>query len=192
MQRMKRLAVLTSGGDAPGMNAAVRAVVRAGAAAGIEVWGVSQGYAGLLRGDFLALGPRNVGGIIERGGTILGSSRCEEMRSAAGPALAIRRLQDAEVDGLIVIGGNGSQLGALALAAHGFPVAGIASTAGLATFCGGRGSRDSLRSRSYVRFITTVKACSQGNPSHVGVHSSCPPFARSSWPQTFLRARMPH
>ena len=80
---MKRLAVLTSGGDAPGMNAAIRAVTRTALAAGLEVFGVRQGYSGLIAGDFVAFGPREVGGILARGGTMLGSARCPEMRDEA-------------------------------------------------------------------------------------------------------------
>jgi 6-phosphofructokinase 1 len=125
---MRRLAVLTSGGDAPGMNAAVRAVVRSGVAAGFEMAGVRNGFAGLIRGDFLSLGCRDVGGIIDRGGTFLGSSRCVEMFHEAGQNAAIRSLRDRAVAGLIVIGGNGSQTGSLALSRRGFPVIGIAST----------------------------------------------------------------
>ena len=76
---MRRIAVLTSGGDAPGMNAAVRAVVRSGVVCGLEVFGIRNGFAGLIAGDFLPLGARDVGGIIERGGTILGTTRCEDL-----------------------------------------------------------------------------------------------------------------
>jgi 6-phosphofructokinase 1 len=125
---MKRLAVLTSGGDAPGMNAAIRAVVRSGDAAGFELFGVRDGYAGLLRGDLLPLGCRDVGGIIERGGTFLGTSRCNEMHHQDGQETALRKLRDCAIDGLIVIGGNGSQAGALALSRRGLAVVGIAST----------------------------------------------------------------
>src|SRR5690349_14922442 len=119
---MRQLAVLTSGGDAPGMNAAVRAVVRAGVAAGFEISGVRNGFAGLIRGDFVSLGLRDVGGIIDRGGTFLGSSRCEEMFGESGQKAAIRNLRDQAIDGLVVIGGNGSQAGALAVSNRGFPV----------------------------------------------------------------------
>src|SRR5690242_18481244 len=97
-----RLAVLTSGGDAPGMNAAVRAVVRTGIAKGLEVFGVRNGYAGLIRGEFLPLGRRDVGGIIERGGTFLGSSRCEEMRRDSGRDAALSALREQAIDGLAV------------------------------------------------------------------------------------------
>ncbi len=125
---MKRIAVLTSGGDAPGMNAAIRAVVRSGIQNGWEVYGVKGGYEGLINGIFLPLGTRDVGGILQRGGTILGSARSEEFKTEKGQIKAIRSLNEAGVDALIVIGGNGSQTGNLALHRHGFPVVGIAST----------------------------------------------------------------
>ena len=125
---MKRIALLTSGGDAPGMNAAVRAVVRTGIAGGFEVLGVRHGYTGLIGGDYARLGPRDVGGIIGSGGTILGTTRCEEIRGEAGQATAIERLRASDVSALVVIGGNGSQAAALALAQRGLAVIGIAST----------------------------------------------------------------
>jgi 6-phosphofructokinase 1 len=123
-----RVAVLTSGGDAPGMNAAIRAVVRAGVARGMQMVGVRNGYSGLTAGDFVTLGPRDVGGIIDRGGTMLGSSRCPAMKQEAGQALVVEQLRRAAIDKLVVIGGNGSQAGALALSRRGMPVIGIAST----------------------------------------------------------------
>lgn len=125
---MKRLAVLTSGGDAPGMNAAIRGVVRVGTSRGCEVFGVRHGYSGLLDDAFVALGPRDVGGIMERGGTMLGTARCTALRTDAGQAEAVRRLQVRGIDGLVVIGGNGSQSGARALSERGVRVAGVAST----------------------------------------------------------------
>ena len=125
---MKRIAVLTSGGDAPGMNAAIRAVVRTGLDQGWEMLGVERGYRGLVDGDFNRLGPRDVGGIIEQGGTILGSARCEEFKTDDGQRKAIREMNKEGVDGLVVIGGNGSQTGANALHEKGFPVVGVAST----------------------------------------------------------------
>lgn len=125
---MKSIAVLTSGGDAPGMNAAIRAVVRTGVARGLNVWGVYQGYSGLIEGNFKRLGARDVGSIIQRGGTVLGSARCAEFQTEEGRELAIRRLHGAGIDGLIVIGGNGSQTGSHALHQMGYPVVGVAST----------------------------------------------------------------
>ena len=125
---MKRVGVLTSGGDAPGMNAAVRAVVRASIDKGWNVNGVRCGYAGLIAGDFVQLGPRDVGGIIQQGGTVLGSSRCEEFKTETGRAKAIAALERQGIDALIIIGGDGSQTGAYHLSETGFPVVGIAST----------------------------------------------------------------
>jgi 6-phosphofructokinase 1 len=125
---MTRLAVLTSGGDAPGMNAAIRAVVRMGVARGHEVLGVRHGYTGLIGGDFAVLGPRDVGGIMERGGTVLGTTRCVELKTEAGQRRALASLKARGVEGLVVIGGNGSQAGACALHRLGLPVVGIAST----------------------------------------------------------------
>lgn len=125
---MKRVAVLTSGGDAPGMNAAIRAVVRTGVSLGLEMLGVRHGFTGLIAGDFVPLGPRSVGGIIQRGGTVLGTSRCPAFLTDAGQQTAVEQLRDRDVSGLIVIGGNGSQAGAHALASRGVAVAGVAST----------------------------------------------------------------
>lgn len=125
---MKNIAVLTSGGDAPGMNAAIRAVVRTGLARGLHVWGVHQGYSGLIEGSFQRMGTRDVGSIIQRGGTILGSARCTEFHTEEGRELALRRLRGAGIEGLIAIGGNGTQTGANALHKMGFPVVGVAST----------------------------------------------------------------
>jgi 6-phosphofructokinase 1 len=125
---MKRIAVLTSGGDAPGMNAALRAVVRTGVARGLEVFGIRNGFAGLIAGEFFRLGLRDVGGIIDRGGTILGTTRCEDLKTDKGKNYALQQLKANQVDGLIVIGGNGSQRGSLALSQRGIQVVGIAST----------------------------------------------------------------
>ncbi len=125
---MKRIAVLTSGGDAPGMNAAIRAVVRTGLDRGWEVIGVRHGYAGCITRDVVSLTARDVGGIIQRGGTILGSARSKEFRTEEGRAAALRNFQQLGIEALVVIGGNGSQTGAYALSQMGFPVVGIAST----------------------------------------------------------------
>ena len=125
---MKRLAVLTSGGDAPGMNAAIRAVVRAGISRGFDVFGVRHGYTGLIDGDIRQLGRRDVGGIIHLGGTILGTTRCEELRSDRGCTAALDQLRAYEISTLVVIGGNGSQTGARALEQGGAAVIGVAST----------------------------------------------------------------
>lgn len=125
---MKRIAVLTSGGDAPGMNAAIRAVVRTGISKGWEVYGVHEGYKGLIEGKFILMGIRDVGGIIQRGGTVLGSARCEEFKTEAGRLEALRSLNENKIEALVVIGGNGSQTGTLKLHEMGFPVVGVAST----------------------------------------------------------------
>jgi 6-phosphofructokinase 1 len=125
---VQRLAVLTSGGDAPGMNAAVRAVVRSALARGFAVVGVHDGYQGLARADFRPMGRRDVGGIIQLGGTRLGTMRYEPMKTLEGRALALRALREHEIAALVVIGGNGSQTGAAALHIDGAPVIGIAST----------------------------------------------------------------
>src|ERR1022692_4855830 len=125
---MKRIAVVTSGGDAPGINAAVRAVVRTAIDKGWEAFGVRHGYAGLANDDFLPLGRRDVGGIIQRGGTMLGSKRYPEFKADDTQLKAIQFLRQREISALVIIGGDGSQAGALALSQNGFPVVGVAST----------------------------------------------------------------
>lgn len=125
---MRRIAVLTSGGDAPGMNAAIRAVVRTGLDAGLDVLGVRNGYAGLIRGEIVYLSRRDVGGIMQLGGTFLGSARCEEFLTLEGRQAALNSLTSRGIEALVVIGGNGSQSGSHALWKMGFPVVGVAST----------------------------------------------------------------
>jgi len=125
---MRRIAVLTSGGDAPGMNAAIRAVVRTGIEKGWDVFGIRHGYAGLIAGNFVSLGARDVGGIIQQGGTMLGSARCPEFKTEEGRLKALRTLHQHDIEALVVIGGNGSQIGAYALSQMDFPVIGVAST----------------------------------------------------------------
>ena len=125
---MKTIAVLTGGGDAPGMNAAVRALVRAGIEAGFETLGVLDGFAGLMAGRSVRLGTRDVGGIIERPGTILGSVRAPEFLTPGGQQRAMEWLSRGDLDALVVIGGNGSQAGAEALSSLGFPVIGLPAT----------------------------------------------------------------
>lgn len=125
---MRRIAVLTSGGDAPGMNAAIRAIVRTGLEFGWEVFGVRCGYTGLIAGDFVSLGARDVGGIIQHGGTILGSSRCPEFETEEGRQRALRSLSKQDIDAVVLIGGSGSQAGAHDLSQLGLPVVGVAST----------------------------------------------------------------
>ena len=110
------------------MNAAIRAVVRTGYCRGMEVLGVRHGYQGLMDADVMLLRPRNVGGILQRGGTMLGSARSDEFKTTDGQKRAIENLRQNRVEALVVIGGNGSQSGAAALSALGFPVVGIGST----------------------------------------------------------------
>jgi len=125
---MKRIAVVTSGGDASGMNAVIRAVTRTGIDQGWEVLGVRHGYAGLIADDFIPLGRRSVSGIIQHGGTMLGTTRCEEFKTGEGQSNAIRNLRARGVEALVIVGGDGSQTGALRLHEKGFPVVGCAST----------------------------------------------------------------
>ena len=126
---MKRIAVLTSGGDSPGMNAAIRAVVRSGVFHDIEVIGVFQGYQGLVDGDFKRLNVRSVAKILGRGGTILKSARCEAFMTVEGRAKAFDNLQKNKIDGLVVIGGNGTFTGALQFYNEfKFPVIGLPGT----------------------------------------------------------------
>jgi 6-phosphofructokinase 1 len=125
---MNRIAVLTSGGDAPGMNAAIRAVVRTGVSRGLEVFGVRNGYRGLIENDLAVLQPRDVGGVLQRGGTLLGSARCKAFHTVEGRQHALEHLRKRGIDALVVIGGSGSQQGAYCLSETGFPVVGVAST----------------------------------------------------------------
>jgi 6-phosphofructokinase 1 len=125
---MKRIAVLTSGGDAPGMNAAIRAVTRCALDRGWEVLGVRHGYAGLIEGDFVALNARSVGGIMQHGGTVLGSTRCQEFMTPEGRAKAVGQVERERVEGLVIIGGDGSQRGAALLSQTDVAVVGVAST----------------------------------------------------------------
>jgi len=125
---MNRIAVVTSGGDAPGMNAAVRAVVRQAAESQMEVFGVRHGYAGLILNELIELQPRDVSGIIQLGGTFLGTARSAEFKTEKAQRKAVTFLKEKEIEGLIVIGGGGSQKGAYSLLKLGFPVVGVAST----------------------------------------------------------------
>jgi len=119
------MGILTSGGDAPGMNAAIRAVVRTAMANNAGVLGIANGYEGLLNGEFHSMGARDVGGILQRGGTILQTRRSERFKEAKGQREAIRKMNEAGMDGLIVIGGDGSLRGAHSLAEQGVKVVGI-------------------------------------------------------------------
>jgi 6-phosphofructokinase 1 len=126
---MKKIAVLTSGGDAPGMNAAIRAVVRACAYNQLECVGVFRGLQGLIEGDFKEMGPRSVKNIINRGGTILKSARSKEFRTPEGRAKAYDQLQKAGVDALVVIGGDGTFTGAsVFMSEYDIPIVGLPGT----------------------------------------------------------------
>jgi 6-phosphofructokinase 1 len=125
---MKRIAILTSGGDAPGMNAAIRAVTRSAISRGWEVLGIRRGYAGLIEGDLIPLDARAVSGIIQVGGTMLGSARCRAFEKEGGQRAAMDQLERRNVHGLVAVGGNGSQAGAFSLSQLGYPVVGVAST----------------------------------------------------------------
>ncbi len=119
------IGVLTSGGDAPGMNAAIRAVVRTALTNNMEVIGIQHGYEGLINGEFRPLGVRDVGGILQRGGTVLLTSRSKRFMEPPGQRDAIRRMNEAGMDALIVIGGEGSMRGAYALSQKGVKVIGM-------------------------------------------------------------------
>ena len=105
---MKTIGILTSGGDAPGMNAAIRAVVRSAIYYGCKVYGINRGYKGLLEEDLIEMNLSSVGDIIHRGGTILKSSRCEEFKTKEGRLQGVKVLKKYKVDCLVVIGGDGS------------------------------------------------------------------------------------
>ncbi len=119
---MQKIAVLTSGGDAPGMNAAIRAIVRKGIDAGFEVYGIRRGYSGLLEDDFRKLGRRHVADILHKGGTMLKTSRCSEFATEEGQKKAAGILKKNGIDALIVIGGDGSMRGAADLSEYGINV----------------------------------------------------------------------
>ncbi|MFZ2355692.1 MAG: 6-phosphofructokinase, partial [Lactococcus raffinolactis] len=125
---MKRIAVLTSGGDAPGMNAAIRAVVRKAIYEGMEVFGINYGYAGMVAGDIFPLASRGVGGKISQGGTFLYSARFPEFAELEGQLAGIEQLKKHGIEGVVVIGGDGSYHGAMRLTEHGFPAIGLPGT----------------------------------------------------------------
>ncbi|MFJ8237208.1 6-phosphofructokinase [Ureibacillus sp. NPDC094379] len=125
---MKRIAVLTSGGDSPGMNAAVRAVVRKANFHGVEVMGIFHGYEGFIHGKMELLNLGSVGGIIQRGGTKLFSSRCPEFKQNEYQLQGLEKMKEAGVEALVVIGGDGSYRGAKALTEKGFPCVGVPGT----------------------------------------------------------------
>lgn len=125
---MKTIAVLTSGGDAPGMNAAIRAVVRAGISMGLNVKGIRRGYAGLIEGDIIDMDARSVSDIIHRGGTMLYTARCPEFKTQEGVDKAIASCKAHGIDGIVVIGGDGSFRGARDLSLGGIPCVGVPGT----------------------------------------------------------------
>ena len=125
---MKTIGVLTSGGDAPGMNAAVRSIVRSAEAMGIKVKGVMRGYNGLIENHFVDLDIRSVSDIIQRGGTALYTARCPKFKTEEGINEAIKNCKESVIEGLIVIGGDGSFRGARDLSLHGIPCVGIPAT----------------------------------------------------------------
>ncbi|MFT4522918.1 MAG: 6-phosphofructokinase 1 [Bacteroidia bacterium] len=126
---MKKIGVFTSGGDAPGMNACIRAVVRTGIYHGLQVVGIREGYQGMIDADFVNLDRKSVANIIQHGGTMLKTARCEEFRSLEGRTKAANNLRDQNIDGLVCIGGNGSYAGAHALYnEHQIPTIGLPGT----------------------------------------------------------------
>ncbi len=126
---MQRIGILTSGGDAPGMNAAIRAAVRNASSNGVSMVGYLDGFTGFVAGEFENLDDRSVGNIIQRGGTIIGTSRCEEFMDAAVRAAAARQMRADGIEGLIIVGGDGSFRGGLALESEcAVPVAGVPGT----------------------------------------------------------------
>nr|MDH3093754.1 6-phosphofructokinase [Bacillus velezensis] len=125
---MKRIGVLTSGGDSPGMNSAVRAVVRKAIYHDVEVYGIYNGYSGLISGKIEKLELGSVGDIIHRGGTKLYTARCPEFKTVEGREKGIENLKKLGIEGLVVIGGDGSYMGAKKLTEHGFPCVGVPGT----------------------------------------------------------------
>ncbi len=134
-REVKTIGVLTSGGDAPGMNAAIRAVVRAGIASGLRVKGIRRGYAGLLEEDIIDMNKMSVTDIVQRGGTILFTSRCAEMRTPEGQKKAADICRERGIDGIVVIGGDGSFRGAQKLSENGISTIGVPGTIDLDIAC---------------------------------------------------------
>ncbi len=132
---IKKIAVLTSGGDSPGMNAAIRAVTRKAIFNGFEIVGIQRGYQGLLEEDFLEFGPRSVSDTIQRGGTILRTARSEEFKTEAGKKKGADICRKHGIDAVVVIGGDGSYRGALALSHEGIAVMGLPGTIDLDIAC---------------------------------------------------------
>ena len=128
MKNFKRIGVLTSGGDAPGMNAAIRAVVRTALYRGVEVMAIKRGYSGLISGDIVPMSIRDVSNVINKGGTTLYSDRCPEFKTPEGMAQAVETCHRFGIDGIVAIGGDGTFRGATDLTAHGIPCVGIPAT----------------------------------------------------------------
>ncbi len=133
--KIKTIAVLTSGGDSPGMNAAIRAVVRRGISKGLKVYGIYKGYDGLINDDLKEMTARDVSDVIQRGGTVLYTARCLEMYTDEGVAKAAATLEEHGIEGLVVIGGDGSFRGAKQLADHGINIIGLPATIDLDIAC---------------------------------------------------------
>ncbi len=125
---LKKIGVLTSGGDAPGMNAAVRAVTRAAIRKGMQVYGIRRGYNGLINGDVIEMNERSVSDIIQRGGTMLYTARCPEFRTEEGVEMAKAKCEELGLEGIVVIGGDGSFRGAADLSAKGILCVGLPGT----------------------------------------------------------------
>ncbi len=134
-QQVKRIGVLTSGGDAPGMNAAIRAVVREALGKGVKVKGIKRGYAGLLQEEIIDMEARDVSDTIQRGGTILQTARCKEFTTAEGQQLGAEICRKHGIDGVIVVGGDGSFRGAQKLASHGINTVALPGTIDLDIAC---------------------------------------------------------
>ena len=128
MKEFRKIGVLTSGGDAPGMNAAIRAVVRAAISSGVEVMGIFRGYSGLIKGDIRPLAIRDVSNIINKGGTFLYSDRCPEFKTEEGMKKAVETCRAFGIDGIVAIGGDGTFRGATDLTLHGIPCVGLPGT----------------------------------------------------------------
>ncbi len=126
---LKSIAVMTSGGDSPGMNAAIRAVTRTALHAGVKVWGIQGGYHGLLDEEMFEMNSKSVSDIIQRGGTFLGTARCKRFTTVEGRQLGYKNLKDRGIQGLVVIGGDGSLRGASQLSKEtGIPIVGLPGT----------------------------------------------------------------
>ena len=128
MSKLKRIGVLTSGGDAPGMNAAIRAVVRSALSRGVECVGIRRGYNGLITGDFTMLDMKSVSHVLNRGGTLLYTARSEEFMTPDGQKKAAATCKLLGIEGIVAIGGDGTFRGLLALSKQGIPVVGIPAT----------------------------------------------------------------